>query len=147
MAQDPTIIIVTGIARYRALVARVTRDLTTALASRGKEPTSVRADFSDEDGPNRGAAVRCGLTVSVPRRPPVHVEHVAETRHRAFELALAALERALDRERERARDSRRRPKKYYAAKLLGAAGEGTERAGRRGQGAAARVTARRPSSA
>lgn len=130
MAQDPTII-VTGIARYRALTARVARELTAALASRGMRPTSVRADFSDEDGPKRGVTVRSGLTVHVARRPPVHVEHVAETPHRAFELALAALERALERERERARDSRRRPKKYYAAKLLGAA-KATERAAPRG---------------
>ena len=131
MAQDPTII-VTGIARYRALAARVARELTTALASRRMRPTSVRADFSDEDGPNREAAIRCGLTVHLARRPPVHVEHVAETPHRAFETAVAALERAVERERGRARDSRRRPKKYYVAKLLGGAGEGTARAARRG---------------
>ena len=129
MAQDPTII-VTDVARSRALVARVTRELAAAPTSRGMRPTSVRADFSDEGGPKRGVAIRCGLTVHVARRPPVHVEHVAETALRAFELALAALERALEREHERARDRRRRPKKYYAAKLLGAAGEGTGRPAR-----------------
>jgi ribosome-associated translation inhibitor RaiA len=130
MAQDPTII-VTGIARYRALAARVNRELTAALTARRMRPTSVRADFADEDGPTRAAALRCGLTVHVARRAPIHVEHVAETPHRAFELALGALERALERERERARDGRRRPKKYYAAKLLGGPA-GTERAARRG---------------
>jgi len=130
MAQEPTII-VTGITRFRALAARVTGELTAALASRSMRSTSMRADFSDEDGPKRGVAIRCGLTVHVARRPRVHVEHVAETAVRAFELALAALERALERERERARDSRRRPKKYYAAKLLGAAGEGKGRTARR----------------
>ena len=130
MAQDPTII-VTGIARYRALAARVSRELTAAVASRDMRPTSVRADFADEDGPKRGVAIRCGLTVHLARRPPVHVEDVAATPHRAFEQALGALERALERERERARDSRRRPKKYYAAKLLGAAGEAMGRTTRR----------------
>ena len=130
MAQDPTII-VTGVVRSRALVARVTRELTAAPTYRGMRPTSVRADFSDEDGPKRRVAIRCGLTVHLARRPPVHVEHVAETAVRAFELALAALERALEREHERARDNRRRPKKYYAAKLLGAAGEGAGHTARR----------------
>src|SRR5262245_60705918 len=107
MAQDP-IVSVIGIARYRALTERVTQQLTAALASLRVRPTSARAAFADDNGPKGGVAARCGLTVRIPHRAPLHVEHVAETPRRAFELALAALERGVERYRERARDSRRR---------------------------------------
>jgi len=111
-------------------VWRVTQRLTSALASLGARPISARAAFADDNGPKGGAA-RCGLTVRLPRRPPLHVEHTAETPRRAFEGALAALERGVERYRERARDSRRRPKKYYAARLVGVEGDAPVRGRRR----------------
>src|SRR5690242_19362138 len=109
MAQD-TIVTVIGIPRYRALTERVTQQLTAALASLRITPISARAAFANDDGSKGGVAARCGLTVRLPHRPPLHVEHVAETPHRAFERALVALERGVERYRERVRDSRRRPK-------------------------------------
>jgi len=117
MAHD-TIVSVIGIARYRALTERVTQQLTAALGSLRIRPISVRAAFANDDGSKRGGATRCGLTVRLPHRPALHVEHVAETPHQAFERALVTLERGVERYRERVRDSRRRPKKYYAAKRL-----------------------------
>jgi hypothetical protein len=46
------------------------------------------------------------------------VEHLAETPRLAFDAGFSALERLLERYRERQRDSGRRPKKYFAAKRL-----------------------------
>jgi ribosome-associated translation inhibitor RaiA len=43
---------------------------------------------------------------------------MAETPRLAFDGALKAFERRLERYRERDRDSRRRPKKYWVAKRL-----------------------------
>jgi hypothetical protein len=53
---------------------------------------------------------------------------VAESRRLAFDGAFAALERQLERYRERARDSQRHPKKYFVAKRLLAGGP--EKSGR-----------------
>ena len=47
---------------------------------------------------------------------------VASTARLAFDTALAKLERALRRLRETARESKRRPKKYFAAKRALAGG-------------------------
>lgn len=122
MAQD-TIVSVNGITRHRALSGRVTQLLVATLDALRTKPVSVRAAFADDNGPKGGVAARCGLTVRLPHRPPLHVEHTAETPRRAFDGALIALERGIERDRQRARDSRRRPKKYYAAKrVLGADG-------------------------
>lgn len=122
MAQDTTVS-VNGIARYRALSGRVAQQLVAALDALRARPISVRAAFAADNGPRGGVAARCGLTVRLPHRPPLHVEHTAETPRRAFDGALIALERGIERDRQRARDSRRRPKKYYAAKrLLGVEG-------------------------
>ena len=123
MAQDRSLSVV-GITRYRTLTERVTRQMMAALASLRMRPISARAAFADDNGPKGGVAARCGLTVRLPHRPALHVEHIAETPRAAFAGALAALERGIEGSRERARDRRRRPKKYYAAKqLLGAEGE------------------------
>jgi ribosome-associated translation inhibitor RaiA len=56
--------------------------------------------------------------VEVPQHATVHAEHVAETHEFAFDGAAAALERNLGRDRERARELSRRPKKYFVAKRL-----------------------------
>jgi ribosome-associated translation inhibitor RaiA len=55
------------------------------------------------------------VTVSVPHRGRVHVEGRAITARLALDGALTRLERRLARTAAVARDSRRRPKKYYAA--------------------------------
>jgi hypothetical protein len=96
--------------------ARVIADLKAALAALVVEPTTVRATFTDENGPKGGRAIRCALEVKQPRRPAVHVETVATTQRLAFDGALARLERAIARRRATARDAKRRPKKYFAAR-------------------------------
>lgn len=92
---------------------------------------AAQATFFDENGPKGGPAIRCALTVRLPYRPTVRVENVAETARLAFDGALAVLERQLERYRERDRDNRRRPKKYFVAKRLLMAGVAPERRPRR----------------
>jgi hypothetical protein len=81
MAQDTTVS-VNGIARHRELSGRVAQQLVTALGALGARPISVRAAFADDNGPRGGLGARCGLTVRLPHRPPLHVEHTAETPRR-----------------------------------------------------------------
>ena len=100
--------------------ARVMAGLKAVLASLIVEPTVARATVTDENGPKGGLAIRCALEVKQPRRPAVHVEAVATTEQLAFESALAKLERAVARRRGIARDAKRRPKKYFAARVLAA---------------------------
>lgn len=101
--------------------ARVTADLESALALLGVAPTTARATFTDENGPKGGPAIRCALEVKHPRRSAVHVETIATTQRLAFDGALAKLERAVTRRRKIARDAKRRPKKYFAARRVLAA--------------------------
>lgn len=96
--------------------ARVVAGMKTALASLPVEPTSARVTFTDDDGPKGGEAIRCTLEVRLPRRPTLYVADAAGTARLAFDGALAKLERALARLRETARDSKRHPKKYFAAR-------------------------------
>ena len=104
LANDPVL---------RARCARRTRQ---ALARLGVTPLSARINFTDQDGPKGGVSVRCAITVPVPRRAPVHVEHVAPAQGTAFDGALDALEHRLAQGRRREREAGRRPKKYYVAK-------------------------------
>lgn len=90
--------------------------LPRVLASLPVEPTSVRVAFADENGPKGGEAIHCALEVRVPHRGAVHVADVASTSPLAFDAALAKLERVLVRHREAVRESKRRPKKYFAAR-------------------------------
>lgn len=109
-----------GIQDDRVLRARVSRQVNAALELLRVAPVSASVAFVDDDGPRGGIARRCALTVRVPYRPAIRVDHVAETARLAFDGALAVLERRLERYVERDRDLRRRPKKYYATKRLAA---------------------------
>jgi hypothetical protein len=51
---------------------------------------------------------------------------MGQTHRRAFDEAFTVLERQLERDVERERQSRRRPKKYYVAKRLLSGWEGPE---------------------
>ena len=104
-----------GISAGRAIRARVATGLAGVLGAVPLGPTSARVVFTDENGPKGGNAIRCALQVRLPRRPEVHVEDVTSTPRLAFDTALAKLERRLGRIRETTRESRRRPKKYFAA--------------------------------
>ena len=102
----------------RALRARVAAGLAGVLDRHRVEPTSARVAFTDENGPKGGEATRCTLQVHLARRAPVRVEDVASTSRLAFQAGLAKLDRRLRRIRETARDSKRRPKKYFAARRV-----------------------------
>jgi len=105
-----------GVVTEPLLRGRFARRIRQALAKLELAPTSVRMDFTDLTGPKGGVDKRCAMTLHLPRRAAVHVEHVAETLITAFDGALDVLERRLTRTLEREREAGRRPKKYYAAK-------------------------------
>ena len=75
----------------------------------------ARLSLTDDNGPKGGCAYRCAVTLAVTKRRPIHVEHTAPSSRLAFDGALVRLEHRLARVRGAARDSRRRPKKYYVA--------------------------------
>ncbi len=104
----------TGRASLRTLIER---KITDVLDGRVKS-IAVRVGFVDENGPKGGVAMKCGITVEVARRAPLHVEQRAENHRRAFDGALEALERKLEHTRGKVQTERRRPKKYYLAKRL-----------------------------
>ena len=107
-----------GSVATRAFRARVADGLAGVLDAMPVDPTSMRVAFTDENGPKGGAAIRCALEVRLARHVPVRVEDVAGTSRLAFEMGLAKLERRLRRIREATRDSRRHPKKYFAARRV-----------------------------
>jgi ribosome-associated translation inhibitor RaiA len=107
-----------GIGIDRALTARVSRQMDAALDPIRVKPVGAQVSFFDDNGPKGGPAIRCALTVRLPYRPTIRIEDIAETPRLAFDGAIKILERQLERYRERERDSRRRPKKYFVAKRL-----------------------------
>jgi ribosome-associated translation inhibitor RaiA len=107
-----------GIQKDRALSARVSTRVAAALASLRVTPVGAKITFFDDNGPKGGLAMRCALDVRVPYRPLIRVEEVAATTRLAFDGAFAHLERQLERYRERDRDIKRRPKKYFVATRL-----------------------------
>jgi len=109
---------IAGVQRDPELRARVAAQMVEVLERVGLTPQSAHVSFLNDAGPKRGRAIRCALAVRLPYRPPLHTEATGSTRRVAFDGAFAALERRLERYRERDRDSRRRPKKYYAAKRV-----------------------------
>lgn len=109
-----------GTGRDGALRERAADRLRATLAPLKVAPIAAQASFTDDNGPKGGRALRCALMVRVPYRPAIRVERTAVTRRLAFDAAVDALERRLERYREEDRDSRRHPKKYYVAKRLSA---------------------------
>jgi ribosome-associated translation inhibitor RaiA len=104
--------------RDSALRAVISKRVSAALKPLQVKPLAAQVTFFDDNGPKGGRAVRCALTVRVPYRPTVRVEHTADTPRLAFDATFKSLERQLERYRERDRESRRHPKKYYVAKRL-----------------------------
>lgn len=111
-----------GIPSSSALRGRVAKQLTAALSPLQVKPVAAQVTFFDENGPKGGVAFRCAVTVRLPYRPVVRVEHIDTTPRRAFDGGFATLERQLQKYRERMAERGRRPKKYYAAKRLLAGG-------------------------
>jgi ribosome-associated translation inhibitor RaiA len=111
-----------GAQKDTSLRARSAKVVGAALESIKLAPIRAKITFFDDNGPKGGRGMRCAVDVRLPYRPPIRVEQVAETSRLAFDGAFAALERQLERYRERDRDIKRRPKKYFVAKHLLAGG-------------------------
>ena len=106
---------ISGIDKDPALRARVAKVMAVMLAKLTVRPLRSEAVFVDDNGPKGGRAMRCALTVRVPHRPNILVERSAVTPRLAFDAAVPILERQIEQYRERDRESKRRPKKYFAA--------------------------------
>ena len=118
-----------GAQRQPALQALVRERLGAVLRRVPARPYSARVTFFDDNGPKGGLACRCAITVQMPDLPTRRIEGLADTRRSAFDAAVARVDRQLRRSRERARDNRRHPKKYFAAGQL--SGESPARPRRR----------------
>lgn len=113
-----------GIPDNPALQSRIAREMSATLVR--VTPVAAEVAFFDDNGPKSGVAIRCALTVRLPRRSLIRVERMGETARSAFDHGLALLKRQIERHGERAREQRRRPKKYYAARRLLIGGESPE---------------------
>jgi hypothetical protein len=109
---------ISGLRGAAALRALIGERVAAALEPIKLEPLSAQVAFFDDNGPKGGRAIRCAFTVRLPYRPALRVEHTAETARLAFDGGFGALERLLERYRERNRDNYRHPKKYFVAKRL-----------------------------
>lgn len=116
------VIDILGMEKDAALRARAAKVVGAALEPINLAPIRAKITFFDDNGPKGGRGMRCAVDVRLPYRPPIRVEQVAETSRLAFDGAFGALERRLERYRERDRDIKRRPKKYFVAKRLLAGG-------------------------
>ena len=112
------VIDIRGVERDKALRARAVKLIGAALEPITLAPVRAKITFFDDNGPKGGLGMRCAVDVRLPFRPAIRVEQVAETSRLAFDGAFAALERRLERYRDRDRDNKRRPKKYFVAKRL-----------------------------
>jgi len=116
------VIDILGVDKDTALRARAAKVVGAALEHIKLAPIRAKVTFFDDNGPKGGLGMRCAMDVRLPYRPAIRVEQVAETSRLAFDGAFGALERQLERYRERDRDIKRRPKKYFVAKRLLAGG-------------------------
>lgn len=106
---------ISGIKRNAGLRARSAKVVAGALTRLSVGPVRGEVAFFDDNGPKSAPASRCALTVHLPYRSSIRVERTAETPRLALDAAFPVLERRLKRYRERDRDNKRHPKKYFAA--------------------------------
>ncbi|PYO25869.1 MAG: hypothetical protein DMD85_02070 [Candidatus Rokuibacteriota bacterium] len=111
-------VIIEGLGEDRALRTLVNGKIAASLGRLHVPATTARVQFSNETSAKGGPTARCSITVDLPRRPELHADVTGESTRLAFEQAFAMLERQIERDRERGREERRRPKKYYLAKRL-----------------------------
>lgn len=107
---------ITGIEHDAPLKARIDKLMMRRVKRAAHRPVRSVVAFFDDNGPKGGPAMRCALTVIVPRGPAIRVEHRAEDFDLAFRTAFSALERQVERYTDRERQDKRHPKKYYAAR-------------------------------
>jgi ribosome-associated translation inhibitor RaiA len=106
---------VRGLSAAQSARLRADTRVAAAIAVLPSRVNSARVVFSDDNGAKGGLDKRCAVTVNLSGRRRLHVEDVATTARQALDNALAKLDRRILRTEESDRDSRRRPKKYYAA--------------------------------
>jgi ribosomal subunit interface protein len=111
-------VVIEGLGGDRALRRLIAGKVTNTLARLHVNATNVRVQFNDENGPKGGVGTRCSVTVHIAHSPELHADTVATDARLAFEQAFAALERQIERTKNRVRVKRRHPKKYYLAKRL-----------------------------
>jgi ribosome-associated translation inhibitor RaiA len=107
-----------GLDNDTVLATRVREEIGAKLGRIGAEPKTVEVRFFDDNGPKGGRAMRCAITLRMPRRRAVHAEETAVSARAAFDGAFDAIQRRMESDRQRLCDRRRRPKKYYVAKRL-----------------------------
>ena len=120
LAEKPSTmrVVIEGLGEDRALRTLVNGKIAASLGRLHVAATTARVQFGNETSAKGGPTARCSITVDLPRRPELHADVTGETTRLAFEQAFAMLERQIERDRERGREERRRPKKYYLAKRL-----------------------------
>jgi ribosomal subunit interface protein len=111
-------VVIEGLGDDRALRTLIAGKVTNTLSRLQVNATNVRVQFSDENGTKGGIDTRCSVTIHIAHTPELHADTVAPDARLAFEQAFAALERQIERVKERGRVVRRHPKKYYLAKRL-----------------------------
>jgi ribosomal subunit interface protein len=111
-------IVIEGLGDDRALRTLISGKVAATLARLQVNSTNVYVQFSDENGSKGGVDTRCSLTLHVAHSRELHADTVAADPRLAFEQAFAALERQIERAKDRGRVERRHPKKYYLAKRL-----------------------------
>jgi ribosome-associated translation inhibitor RaiA len=122
--RTPVKIELRGVSLSPRLGARVEKRLARELSRIPAGPVIARVTFTDDNGPKDGRALRCALTLGMPRRPTLRVEDVAENAWLAFDRSFLSLRRRLTEYRERRLERTRYPKKYFVAKRLLARSEG-----------------------
>lgn len=130
MTADTPGVKISGLKPSTSLRDRIEQRMRMALAAIAGRPACGEITFFDDNGP-KGGGVRCAFTVRLPYRPVLRVEHTATTPRLAFDGGFATLDRLLERYRERDRDNRRHPKKYFAARQVTGGPPSTARATRR----------------
>ena len=122
---------ITGLRGAVALRARIGERMALALKPIKLEPVSAHIAFFDDNGP-KGGGIRCAFTVRLPPARAACRTHGGDGAAR-LDGGFGALERLLERYRERERESRR-PKKYFVAKRLSEGVPATARAATRRAG-------------
>ena len=98
--------------------AHVTTRMRGVLSRLPVQPVTAHVTFADMNGPKGGDDICCAVLVELPHQPSILVERRATTPRLAFNASYDRVVRQLERHRERWQDSRRHPKKYFAAKRL-----------------------------
>lgn len=124
---------INGIDDDPALRALLAKRMGAALAPLTVRPLRAEAVFVDDNGPKGGPALRSTRMFGRCGRRTVRAQRSAETPRLAFDAAFAILKRQLERYRERDRQNKRHPKKYFAATRAQATGR--SRSARRARGA------------